>query len=59
MNCYVCDQKGAETTAVGLRRRCQVALCREHLAEAQAHRAGGMAAYGCPHEALRVKTASG
>ena len=58
MNCYVCDHKGVATTAVGLCRHCQVVLCRDHLAEAQAHTTGGMTAYSCPHAPLPVRTTS-
>ncbi len=48
MNCYVCTRSGVTTPAVALCRRCSVALCEAHRAEAEAYRIGGTR-YGCPH----------
>jgi hypothetical protein len=48
MNCYVCVLEHATSTAVAICSHCGVALCMQHLREAQSYSIGGMK-YDCPH----------
>ena len=54
MNCYVCSLKGVASASVATCTHCGVAMCLEHLKDAQSHSVGG-ANYGCPHTLARAK----
>lgn len=54
MDCYVCAERGTETTAVALCHSCHAGLCLEHLKEAAERFATDTMINGCHHDTWLV-----